>query len=113
MATTSLRLAKAPRERLAAAGRCRGVQLAATHGSVRAPSVVAQHADALVLMPLGLPTAAIDWPIAITWALPAWIPAVAACLVAALIVTTLARPSVTASPPAAACAALYELPRGG
>src|SRR5260370_10445113 len=96
MATTSLRLAKAPRERLAAAGRCRGVQLAATHGSVRAPSVVAQHADALVLMVLGLPTAAVDWQIAITWALPAWIPALAACLVAALIFATLAMPQAQA-----------------
>ena len=95
---------------MAAAGRCTGVQLAATHGSVRAPSVVAQHADALVLILLGLPTAAIDWQIAITWALPAWIPAVGGCLVAALVVTTLARPPMKAFAAAAVVAVLYALP---
>jgi hypothetical protein len=72
--------------------------------------VVAQYGDTLVLILLGLPTAAIDWQIALTWALPAWIPAVAAGLVIALIAATLARPAWKAFATAAAVAVLYGLP---
>src|SRR5207302_1094734 len=60
-----------------------GVQLAAARLPVRAPSLVAQHADALVLLLLGVPTAAIDWQIAVTCALPAWVAAAGVCLAAA------------------------------
>jgi hypothetical protein len=86
------------------------VQLAATRLPARSPSIVAQHGDALALILLGLPTAAIDWQIAVTWALPAWIPAVATVLVAALIGTMLVRPVLKASATAAAVALLYALP---
>jgi hypothetical protein len=95
---------------LAAAIRCIGVQLAAARLPVRSPSLVAQHGDALALILLALPTAAIDWQIAITWALPALVPAAGACLVAALIVAMLARPRTKAFTISAAVAVLYALP---
>lgn len=72
--------------------------------------MLAQFGETLVLVLLGLPTAAIDWQIALTWGLPAWIPAVAASLVVALIATTLARPAWSAFATAAAVALLYALP---
>ena len=83
---------------------------AAARLPVRSPSLVAQHGDVLALILLALPTAAIDWQIAITWALPAWISAAGACLVAALIVTMLARPQTKALTIAAVVAVLYALP---
>ena len=95
---------------MAGADRCIGVQLAAARLPVRSPSLVAQHGDALALILLALPTAAIDWQIAVTWALPALLPAAAACLVAALIVTMLARPRTKAFTIAAVVALLYALP---
>ena len=87
-----------------------GVQLAAARLPVRAPSLVAQHADALVLLLLGVPTAAIDWQIAVTWALPAWVAPAGVCLVAALIVTMLIRPGAKSFAIAAVVAVLYALP---
>ena len=107
---TATTQASSRRERLAAVVRCTGVQLAATHLPARSPSLVAQHGDALVLIFLGLPTAAIDWQIAVTWAVPAWIPGALACLVAALIITTLARPQLKAFAAAAVVGVLYALP---
>jgi hypothetical protein len=92
------------------AARCTGVQLAAAHLPARSPSIVAQHGDALVLVAFGLPTAAIDWQIALTWALPAWVPAIAAALVVALIVTALTRPAWKGFAIAGAAALLYALP---
>jgi hypothetical protein len=72
--------------------------------------MVAQHGDTLVLILLGLPTAAIDWQIAVTWALPAGIPALVAGLVLALIGTMLARPAWKVFATAAAVGLLYALP---
>src|SRR5256886_3601367 len=87
-----------------------GVQLAATRVPARSPSVVAQAADALVLLLLGVPTAAIDWQIAVTWGLPAWVAAAGICLVAALIVAMLIRPGAKSLATAAVVAVLYALP---
>ena len=86
------------------------MQLAATGVPARSPSVVAQHADALVLLLLGVPTAAIDWQITVTWALPAWVAAAGACLAAALIVAMLIRPGAKSLATAAVVAVLYALP---
>jgi len=72
--------------------------------------VVAQHADALLLLLLGVPTAAIDWQIAVTWALPAWVTVAGVCLVMALIVTMLIRPGAKSLATAAVVAVLYALP---
>ena len=108
--TATPQASKGPGERLAAAVRCMGMQLAAARLPVRSPSLVAQHGDALALILLALPTVAIDWQIAVTWALPALIPAAGACLVAALIVTMLAWPRTKAFTIAAVVAVLYALP---
>src|SRR2546429_2350642 len=86
------------------------MQLAATRVPARSRSVVAKHADALVLLLLGVPTAAIDWQIAVTWALPAWVAAAGVCLVAALLVTMLIRPGVKSLATATVVAVLYALP---
>src|SRR5437588_10395468 len=86
-----------------------GVQLAAARVPVRAPSLVAQHADALVLLLLGVPTAAIDWQIAVTWALPAWVAPAGVCLVAALIVMMLIKPGAKSFAIAAVVAVRYAL----
>ena len=72
--------------------------------------MVAQHADALLLLLLGVPTAAIDWQIAVTWALPAWVTVAGVCLVMALIVTMLIRPGAKSLATAAVVAVLYALP---
>ena len=75
---------------MAATVRCTRVQVAATGLSTRSGSVVAQHGDAIVLVLLGLPTAAIDWQIATTWSLPVWLPLLCAVLVAVSIGASLA-----------------------
>ena len=67
-------------------------------------------AAALVLLLLGVPTAAIDWQITVTWALPAWVAAAGACLAAALIVAMLIRPGAKSLATAAVVAVLYALP---
>src|SRR3981081_1333999 len=90
--TATSQASKGLGERLAAAVRCTGVQLAATHLPARSPSVAAQHFAAVRLILLALPTMAVDWQIASTWALPAWIPVAGACLLGVLIVIALARP---------------------
>jgi Glycosyltransferase family 87 len=111
--TATPQASKGPWERLAGAVRCTGVQLAAARLPVRSPSLVAQHGDALALILLALPTAAIDWQITVTWALSAWIPAAGACLVTALIVIMLARPQTKALTIAAVVGVLYALPVAG
>lgn len=109
MATTS-QASKGCRERLAAALRCTWVQLAATHLSARSPSVVAQHGDALILVLLGLPTAAIEWQIATTWSLPPWVPMLCAVLVIVAIGASVIRPQLKEVAAAATVAVLYALP---
>ena len=86
------------------------MQLAAARLPIRSPSLVAQHGDALALILLAPPTGAIDWQIAVTWAVPAWVPAAGVSLVAALIVTMLARPRAKPVATAALVALLYALP---
>ena len=111
--TATSQASKGTRERLAGADRCIGVQLAAARLPARSSSVVALHGDTLLLILLSLPTAAIDWQIAVTWAVPGWIPAAGACLVAALIFTILVRPQVKSIGTAAVVAVLYALPVAG
>jgi hypothetical protein len=108
--TATSQASKGLGERLAAAVRCTGVQLAATHLPARSPSVAAQHFDAVLLILLALPTMAVDWQIASTWALPAWIPVAGACLLGVLIVIALARPEWKPLAAAAVVALLYALP---
>jgi hypothetical protein len=73
-------------------------------------SVLARHGDTILLATLGLATAMVDWQIATTWSVPAWIPALGTCLVAALIAIPVLRPSLKAVASATAVALLYGLP---
>ena len=93
--------------------RCTRVQPAASHLSARSPSVVVQHGDALVLVLLGLPTAAIDWQIARTWSLPAWVSLGLLGLVAVAVGLVVAGGTLRELGTAAAVALLYALPIAG
>jgi hypothetical protein len=89
------------------------VQLAAARLPARSSSIVAQHGETVVLILLALPSVAIDWQIALTWALPTWVPVVAALAVGALIATMVVRPALKAFAAPAAVAVLYALPVAG
>jgi hypothetical protein len=87
------------------------VDLAATRTRGRASSsVLIEHGDTLLLATLGLATGVIDWQIATTWSVPAWVSALAALLAVALIATSVARPRLKAFAAPAAVALLYALP---
>jgi len=87
------------------------VDLAVPRARGRASSsVLSRHGDTLLLATLGIATAVVDWQIATTWSVPAWIPAVAAGLVAALIAITVVSPRWNEVATAAAVALLYALP---
>lgn len=72
--------------------------------------VLARHGDALVLVMLGLPTAAIDWQIANTWSLPGWVSCLCLAMVAVAIAVVIASPRLKDFGAAAAVAVLYALP---
>jgi Glycosyltransferase family 87 len=87
------------------------VDLAVPRARGRASSsVFSRYGDTLLLATLGLATAVVDWQIATTWSVPAWIPAVAAGLVMALIAITVVGPRWKEVATAAAVALLYALP---
>jgi hypothetical protein len=71
---------------------------------------VRRHAEGLILLLFGLPTAAIDWEVAATWHLPAWISLLAGLLFLGAMAAVLFLPRfrVLASP--IAVAVLYGLP---
>lgn len=97
--------------RLSAAVRCTGVQLAAARLSARSsPSVLARHGEALVLILLGLPTAAIDWQIALTWSLPSWISLASLAIAAVAVGLVASGPRLRELGAVAAVAVLYALP---
>ena len=71
---------------------------------------VARRGEAVLLILLGLPTAAIDWQIAVTWRLPVWVSLTAgACAVGTLLLVIVA-PRFRAIGSAVAVAILYALP---
>src|SRR5712691_389139 len=111
--TTTSQASKGSRERLVSVVRCTWMQLAASHVSARSPSVVVQHGDALVLVLLGLPTAAIDWQIARTWSVPAWVSLGLLGLVAVAVGLVVAGGTLRELGAAAAVALLYALPIAG
>jgi hypothetical protein len=87
------------------------VDLAAPRTRGRASSsVLIEHGDTLLLATLGLATGVIDWQIALTWSVPAWLSALAALLAGLLIVISVARPRLKAFAAPAAVALLYALP---
>jgi len=72
--------------------------------------VLGRHGQALLLILLGIPSAVVDWQIANTWALPAWVrlASLAALIVALAIVV--ATPRLAAVATALAVGVLYALP---
>jgi hypothetical protein len=75
--------------------------------------VIRRHAETLVLVLLGVPTAAVGWQIARTWGLPAWLPAVLASLLVIMVVAAVAQPKLKEFAASAAVVVLYALPTLG
>jgi hypothetical protein len=72
--------------------------------------VLPRHGDTLVLILLGLPTAAIDWQIAHTWSLPEWVSALCAATVGIAIAAGIVSRRLKALGAALAVGVLYALP---
>ncbi len=75
--------------------------------------MIRRHGEALVLVLLGVPTAAVGWQIARTWGLPAWLPAVLAGLLVIMVVAAVAQPKLKEFAAIAAVFVLYALPTLG
>jgi glycosyl transferase family 87 len=69
-----------------------------------------RRGEAVILVLLGLPTAAVDWQIAATWKLPAWISLLAALAACGGLGLVLFVPPLRATGSALAVAVLYGLP---
>jgi hypothetical protein len=72
--------------------------------------VIRRHGETLLLVLLGVPTAAVGWQIARTWGLPAWLPAVLAGLLVILVVAAAAQPRLKELVAIGAVFVLYALP---
>jgi uncharacterized membrane protein YqjE len=88
-------------------------QAAASRPTRPGPAVLFRHGDGLLLVLLGLPTAAIDWQIARTWSVPAWISLGLLGLVAMAVVLVIVGGHFREHGAAAAVALLYGLPIAG
>jgi len=72
--------------------------------------VIRRHGETLLLVLLGIPSAAVGWQIARTWGLPGWLPASLAGVLAILVVAAAAQPRLKEVTAAGAIAVLYVLP---
>jgi hypothetical protein len=72
--------------------------------------VLLRRGEAVLLILLGVPTAAVDWQIANTWALPAWVRLPCLAATALALGTVIAIPRLFAAGAALAVAVLYALP---
>jgi 4-amino-4-deoxy-L-arabinose transferase-like glycosyltransferase len=72
--------------------------------------VIRRHGETLLLLLLGIPSAAVGWQIARTWALPAWLPAVLAGVLAILVLAAMVKPQLKELAADAAIVLLYALP---
>jgi uncharacterized membrane protein YqjE len=72
--------------------------------------VIRRHGETLLLVLLGVPTAAVGWQIARTWGLPAWLPAVLAGLLVILVVAAAAQPRLKELVAIGTVFVLYALP---
>ena len=79
-------------------------------GGFRCTCVIRRHGETLLLVLLGVPTAAVGWQIARTWGLPAWLPAVLAGLITILVVAAVTQPRLRELAAAGAVFVLYALP---
>jgi hypothetical protein len=75
--------------------------------------VIRRHGETLLLLLLGIPSAAVGWQIARTWGVPAWFPALLAGLLAVMVVAAAARPRLREFVAIAAVVVLYALPTLG
>jgi hypothetical protein len=91
--------------------RCTEVDLAVAPPRPEADrSDLARHGEALVLILLGLPTAAIDWQIALTWSLPTWVKLACLAVLAVAMGLAIAGGRLHDLGVAGAVAVLYALP---
>jgi hypothetical protein len=72
--------------------------------------VIRRHGETLLLLVLGIPSAAVGWQIARTWGLPGWLPASLVVLLAILVVAAAAQPRLKEVAASGAIAVLYALP---
>ena len=72
--------------------------------------MIRRHGETLLLLLLGIPSAAVGWQIARTWGLPAWLPALLAGLLAILTVAGATQPRLRELAGGAAIVVLYGLP---
>jgi 4-amino-4-deoxy-L-arabinose transferase-like glycosyltransferase len=72
--------------------------------------VLVRRGEALLLVLLGIPSAAVGWQIARTWGLPGWLPAILAGLLTILVLASVARPDLKELTAAGAIVVLYGLP---
>src|SRR4029077_2572623 len=75
--------------------------------------VIRRHGETLLLLLLGIPSAAVGWQIARTWGLPAWLPAVLAGPLLITVVATMSQPRLMEIAAIAAIIVLYALPTVG
>jgi len=72
--------------------------------------VLVRRGEALLLVLLGIPSAAVGWQIARTWGLPGWLPAILAGLLAILVLASVVRPGLKELAATGAVVVLYGLP---
>jgi hypothetical protein len=72
--------------------------------------VIRRHGETLLLVLLGIPSAAVGWQIARTWGLPAWLPTILAVLLVILVAAALVAPGLKEAAAGGAIAVLYALP---
>jgi glycosyl transferase family 87 len=72
--------------------------------------VIRRHGETLLLVLLGIPSAAVGWQIARTWGLPGWLPALLAGVLAVLTLAAVAKPRLEELAATSAVVVLYGLP---
>ena len=72
--------------------------------------MIRRYGETLLLLLLGIPSAAVGWQIARTWGLPGWLPALLAGVLALLVVAAVAQPQLKELAATGAVVVLYALP---
>jgi Glycosyltransferase family 87 len=72
--------------------------------------VIRRRGETLLLVFLGIPSAAVGWQIARTWELPGWLPALLAAMLAVLIVAAVAKPRLKELAAVGTVLMLYGVP---
>jgi hypothetical protein len=72
--------------------------------------VIRRNGETLLLLVVGIPSAAVGWQIARTWGLPGWLPVLLGLLLVSLVSAALVEPRLKEAAAAGAIAVLYALP---